>query len=60
MEPGYIKAMMRLLAYSWEDAEFEYEGLTDRERELVSKGEFEEILREMAVRGVVQLGLEEA
>lgn len=59
MEPRYITSMLRLLAYSWEDAGFEYDGLTDRERELVTQGEFDDILRQMFERGIIDVGQEE-
>lgn len=59
MLPIHLQAMLRLLAYSWEDAEFEYDGLTDVERTLITKEEFEDTVRLMVEHGVISMELQE-
>lgn len=59
MLPIHLQAMLRLLAYSWADAEFEYEGLTDAERLCISKDEFEDTVRLMVAHDVIKMELTE-
>jgi hypothetical protein len=41
--PKLPKCVLRLLDYSWKDIEYEYDGLTDREKKCITREEFEEI-----------------
>lgn len=59
MEPIPLYPMLRLLAHSWEDIGFEYDGLTPDERLQLTREEFDSIVRLMAREGIVQMGLVE-
>lgn len=52
MEPIHLDALLRLLAHSWTDIGFEYSGLTEDERALITEEEFSSTLRLMNSRGI--------
>lgn len=52
--------MLRLLAHSWEDIGYEYDGLTSAERSCITREEFDTLVRLMVGQEIVTLSLEEA
>lgn len=47
-----IESMLRLLAYSWRDIDFQYDGLTSEEKECCSPEEHQSIVAILIERGL--------
>ncbi len=48
-------SVLQLLAYSWEDAEFEYDNLTDEEKSLITEVDFDAIVATMIAHGLIEV-----
>ena len=48
-------SVLQLLAYSWEDIGFEYDGLTGEEKSLMSEEDFDAIIRAMVTQGLIEV-----
>lgn len=53
MEPIHLDAILSLLAHSWHDIGYDYDGLTEAERALVTREQFESTVRLMRSRGLL-------
>lgn len=48
-------AVLHLLAYSWQDAEFEYDNLTDEEKSIISEEDFDLVVRSLIAAGIIEV-----
>ena len=46
-------AVLRLLAYSWQDIDFQYSGLTKAEKQLITEKQFQFMVHQMKANHII-------